>query len=69
MRSRGARASTALALVALLVTLPVIPAGRAAPRGERVVRGTVGVERDGSLTQITASDGAIIEQSRVSFGH
>ncbi|MDH3212312.1 MAG: filamentous hemagglutinin N-terminal domain-containing protein, partial [Myxococcales bacterium] len=61
MRSQAARESTVLALVALLVTLPVIPAGQAAPRGDRVVRGTVDVVRDGSLTQITASDGAIID--------
>jgi filamentous hemagglutinin family protein len=59
--SRRARASGALVGLALLLAPPGLPPAQAAPRGEKVVSGTVGIERDGSLTRITASDGAIIE--------
>ena len=49
------------ALLAFTTPLTLVPAGSfASPQGEQVVSGSAEFSRQGDLTQITASDGAII---------
>ncbi len=60
-RSPAARGLAAWLLGALVCAPPYLPAAMAAPEGEQVVHGEASFARDGDLTVIRPSDGAIIE--------
>ncbi|HXK23122.1 MAG TPA: filamentous hemagglutinin N-terminal domain-containing protein [Myxococcota bacterium] len=61
LRSCAARALAASLFVGLSVAPPGLPSAFAAPKGEKVVRGKASFVRDGDLTVIRPSNGAIIE--------
>ena len=69
-RSRRLRIWNALqeataVLVTAVMTVGPAQIAFASPSGENVVHGQASVARDGSLTQVTASNGAIIEWTAV----
>ncbi|MEE8473726.1 MAG: filamentous hemagglutinin N-terminal domain-containing protein, partial [Myxococcota bacterium] len=61
MPNRIWRATARLALAGMLVASSGVPAVYAEPVGEQVKAGDASFSRDGNVTQITASDGSIIE--------